>query len=112
VGIAAVAEATRRAAELRAVVADEQLALAADDGTLDGVQEASRELLGRIAVRSVSEVRAQFYRLVLEADIGIVDVAWSRKRQRLEKIHQLAVQKDAEVEQLERDYRALLREID
>jgi tetratricopeptide (TPR) repeat protein len=112
VGAAAVTDATRRAAELRAVVGAERLALAADDGALDGVQEASRDLLGLIAVRSVSEVRAQFYRLVLKADIGIVDVAWSRKRQRLEKIQQLAVQKDAEVEQLDRDYRALLREVD
>jgi tetratricopeptide (TPR) repeat protein len=112
VEVAAVAEATRRAAELRALVGAEKLALAADGGALDGVQEASNDLLGRIAVRSVSDVRAQFYRLVLKADIGIVDVAWSRKRQRLEKIQQLAVQKDAEVEQLDRDYRVLLREVD
>jgi hypothetical protein len=41
-----------------------------------------------------------------------VDVAWSRKRQRLDKIQQLAVQKDGEVEQLDRDYRTLMKGAD
>ncbi len=76
------------------------------------MQAASKELLGQIAVRSIADVRGQFYRLVLKADVGIVDVAWSRKRQRLEKIQTLAVQKAAEVDQLDREFRATLREVD
>jgi tetratricopeptide (TPR) repeat protein len=107
-----VADATRRAGELRGHIGEEKLALARQGGTLEGVQAVAKQLLGGIAVRSIAEVRAQFYRLVLKADVGIVDVAWSRKRQRLDKIHQLAVQKDAEVEQLDREYRAVLREVD
>jgi hypothetical protein len=106
------AEAARRAGELRARIAEDVVALAAHDETLDAVEAAAKDLLGRVAVRSIAEVRAQFYRLVLKADVGIVDVAWSRKRQRLEKIQRLAVQKDAEVEQLDREYRTLLREVD
>jgi len=109
-GIAA--DATRRAEELRARIGAEKIALAAHGGTLEGVQAVSKDLLGQIAVRSIADVRSQFYRLVLKADIGIVDVAWSRKRQRLEKIQTLAIQKDAEVDQLDREYRAMLREID
>jgi hypothetical protein len=57
-------------------------------------------------------VRAQFYKLVLKADLGIVDVAWSRKRVRLDKIQQLSVQKAGEIEQLDREYRAIVREVD
>ena len=112
VEMAVVADATRRSDELRAQVAEQKVALAGHGGTLDGVQAVSKDLLGQIAVRSIAEVRAQFYRLVLKADVGIVDVAWSRKRQRLDKIQQLAVQKDAEVDQLDREYRALLREVE
>jgi len=112
VEMAVVADATRRSAELRSQVAEQKVALAAHGGTLDGVQAVAKDLLGHIAVRSIADVRAQFYRLVLKADVGIVDVAWSRKRQRLDKIQQLAVQKDAEVDQLDRDYRALLREVE
>lgn len=112
VEVAVASDATRRSAELRARVDEERVALAAHSGTLDGVQAASKDLLGRIAVRSIADVREQFYRLVLKADVGIVDVAWTRKRQRLERIQQLAVQKDVEVEQLGREYRLLLREVE
>jgi tetratricopeptide (TPR) repeat protein len=106
------AEASRRSAALRGRVEAERGDVAAHLAALDALMDGSRDLLGEIAVRSVGEVRAQFYRLVLKADVGIVDVAWSRKRQRLEKIQTLAVQKDAEVEQLDREYRALLKEVE
>jgi tetratricopeptide (TPR) repeat protein len=106
------AEAGRRADALRARVEAERKDLVAQTGALDEVQQGSRDLLGQIAVRSIADVRAQFYRLVLKADVGIVDVAWSRKRVRLEKIQTLAVQKDGEVEQLDREYRSLLREVE
>jgi tetratricopeptide (TPR) repeat protein len=107
-----VAEASRRSTALQARVEAERGELVAHGGALEAVQRDSRDLLGRIAVRSIGEVRAAFYRLVLKADVGIVDVAWSRKRQRLDRIQTLAVQKDAEVEQLDRDYRSLLREVE
>ena len=107
-----VAAARRRAANLRERVAEERVAIAAHDGALDGVQAGSRDLVAAIARRSMTEVRAQLHRLVLKADLGIVDVAWSRKRQRLEKIQQLAVQKSAELEQLDRESRTVLREVD
>jgi hypothetical protein len=107
-----VAAARRRAANLRERVAEERVAIAAHDGALDGVQAGSRDLVAAIALRSMTEVRAQLHRLVLKADLGIVDVAWSRKRQRLEKIQQLAVQKSAELEQLDRESRTVLREVD
>ena len=106
------ADAARRAGELRDRVAAEQVALAGHSGALDGVQGVAKDLVGRIAYRSFQEVRAQFYQLVLKADVGIVDVAWSRKRLRLERIQQLSQQKAGEIEQLDREYRGLAREVD
>lgn len=106
------AEAARRADELHARVDAERRELDGHALALADVQKSSRDLLGEIAVRSIGEVRAQFYRVVLKADVGIVDVAWSRKRQRLEKIQTLAVQKDGEIEQLDREYKTMLREVD
>jgi hypothetical protein len=106
------ADASRRAGELKDRVAAEQVTLASHSGALDGVQSAAKDLVGRIAYRSFLDVRAQFYKLVLKADVGIVDVAWSRKRQRLDKIQQLSQQKANEIEQLDREYRALAREVD
>lgn len=106
------ADASRRAGELRDRVAAEQASLSGHAGALDGVQAAAKDLVGRIAYRSFVDVRSQFYKLVLKADVGIVDVAWSRKRQRLDKIQQLSIQKASEIEQLDREYRAMLREVD
>jgi hypothetical protein len=106
------ADASRRAGELKDRVAAEQVTLASHSGALDGVQSVAKDLVGRIAYRSFLDVRAQFYKLVLKADVGIVDVAWSRKRQRLDKIQQLSQQKANEIEQLDREYRALAREVD
>jgi tetratricopeptide (TPR) repeat protein len=110
-----VADAARRAEELRGEVAAERAAIAAHAAALDGVQAGAKELVGRIAGRALEEVRGQFYRLVLKADLGIVDVAWSRKRARLDRIQALSVQKSSEIEQLDREYRSMLqdaREVD
>jgi tetratricopeptide (TPR) repeat protein len=106
------AEATRRADAVRARISAERIALAGQEGALEGVLQGARDVLGTIAVRSIADVRGMFYRIVLKADVGIVDVAWSRKRARLEKIQALAVQKDAEVQQLDREFRSLAREVE
>jgi hypothetical protein len=106
------ADAGRRAGDLRGRLASEQLALGSQAGALDAVQDDVKELVGGVAYASFVGVREQFYRLVLKADVGVVDVAWSRKRQRLDKIQHLSVQKATEMELLDREYRAMLREVD
>jgi chromosome segregation ATPase len=96
---------TRRLAAERDGLQREQEQLAA-------VQLEARDVVGRIAFRSFSAVRAQFYRLVLKADVGIVDVAWSRKRERVERIQQLSQQKASALEALDRDFKVLAREVE
>jgi hypothetical protein len=49
---------------------------------------------------------------VLQADVGVVDVAWSRKRARLDRIQQLSMQKAAALDELDRAWRVLGREQD
>jgi tetratricopeptide (TPR) repeat protein len=106
------AAARARAEALKARVASERSGLADQQAALDGLVGDSRDVIGRIAFRSFSAVRAQFYKLVLKADVGIIDVAWSRKRERLDRIQQLSQQKAAELDLLDRDFRLVLREVD
>ena len=106
------ASAGQRALQLKQAVEEERVALVAEAKALDDIQSDGRELLGRLAFRSFSAVREQFYRLVLKADVGIVDIAWARKRERVEKIQQLSMQKSAELQQLDDDFRPLLREFE
>ena len=105
-------QARARADALKARVSDERTRLAEQQAALDGLAGDSRDVIGRIAFRSFSAVRAQFYKLVLKADVGIVDVAWSRKRERLDRIQQLSQQKAGELEVLDRDFKLVLREVD
>jgi hypothetical protein len=106
------AQARARAAALQARVAAERSGLTDQQAAMDALVADSRDVIGRIAFRSFSAVRAQFYKLVLKADVGVIDVAWSRKRERLEKIQQLAQEKAAELDVLDRDYKLVLREVD
>jgi hypothetical protein len=104
--------ARRSAARIGGWIAEERAGLLAQGDKLATLDGEARDIIGRIAFRSFSAVRAQFYKLVLKADVGIVDVAWSRKRERVEKIQQLSQQKASELEAMDRDYRLLLREIE
>ena len=106
------AAALARADELLGRVAAERAALQGQRVALDGVGGDARDVIGRIAYRSFGAVRAQFYRLVLKADVGLIDVAWSRKRDRVEKIQALAQQKAVELDALDRDFKLVLREVD
>ncbi len=110
IGIAS--DAASRASALRARVNAERISLAGYRGALDGLQAVSKDVVGKIAVRAIGEVRGQFYRAVLKADVGMVDVAWTRKRARLDKVQQLSVQKAAEIDALDREYKATMREAD
>jgi tetratricopeptide (TPR) repeat protein len=101
-----------RADGLRAQVGAARDALGQEQTGLDAVAGDAAEVLGRVAFRSFSAVRSQFYKLVLKADVGIVDVAWSRKRERLEKIQTLSAQKANELETLDREFKLVLREVE
>ena len=67
--------------------------------------------MGRIAYQSFRRVRRQVYDLVLKADVGIIDVAWTRKRGDADKIQKLASDKDRELRLLDDDFREVLEEV-
>lgn len=104
--------AEARAGALRARIAVERRELQSQASAIDSVVQEAKTFVGELAFRSFRDVREQFYQLVLKADVGIVDVAWSRKRERLDKIQQLSQQKATELQQLDRDFKNLLREVD
>jgi hypothetical protein len=104
--------AEARAGALRARIGVERRELAAHAAAVDAVVLEAKGFVGQLAFRAFREVREQFYQLVLKADVGIVDVAWSRKRERLDRIQQLSLQKTGELDQLDRDFKLVLREVD
>ena len=72
----------------------------------------ARNLVGRIAYESIQRVRQQFYNVVLKADVGLVDVAFTRKQDKTTEIQKLAGQKDRELRSLEEDFKEVLEDVD
>jgi hypothetical protein len=72
----------------------------------------ANNLVGRIAFDSFHRVRQQFYDLVLKANVGTVDVAFTRKQDKTVEIQKLSAQKDRELRALDRDFKEVLKEID
>jgi hypothetical protein len=73
----------------------------AEQANLDDHQHAlstlsgnSNQLIGQIAVDAFRKIEKDFYGIVLKGDVGLVDVAWSRKQERTHKIEQYAKEKD------------------
>ncbi len=102
--------ADRRAAEIRKAVLAEAGLLDQYEGETAGVTTDARDLVGRIAFESFKRVRKSFYTLVLKADVGLIDVAWTRKRDKSSQIQKLSQEKDRDLKELDEEYRDVLEE--
>ncbi|CAM3925923.1 tetratricopeptide repeat protein [Corallococcus sp. ZKHCc1 1396] len=68
----------------------------------------ARNLVGRIAYESFRRVRQQFYELVLKADTGTVDVAFSRTQDNAATIQKIAKEKSDALRALDTEFRDVL----
>jgi tetratricopeptide (TPR) repeat protein len=99
------------ASDMRRRVLAERGFLGRHGRDLDGVQDETKILVGRMALESFREVRAQLNLLVLKADVGLLDTAWQRKRERLDRIQALSAQKSADMAAMEEEFKGVLREV-
>ena len=106
------AQLERRGRVIRDKVQAEQRLLGQYDAEVATVAGNARNLVGRIAYDSFRRVRQQFYDLVLKGDVGIVDVAFTRKQDKTAEIQKLSGQKDQELRALERDFKAVLKDVE
>jgi tetratricopeptide (TPR) repeat protein len=105
-------QVTRRGAAIRAKVLTEQRLLEEYAGEVVRVSGDTRQLVGTIAFASFQRVRQQFYDLVLKADVGVVDVAFTRKQDKTHDIQRLSQQKDRELRALDEEFREVLTDVD
>lgn len=66
--------------------------------------------LGPVARRSLNAVGRELERLVLEADVGIIDVAWNRKQAETERVNVLIREQQQRALELEAEFADVLRE--
>ena len=72
----------------------------------------AQQLVGRMAYDSFRRVRRQFYDLVLKADVGVVDSAFTRKQTQTTSIQKVASQKEEELRVLDEDFQPVLKDVD
>jgi len=101
-----------KAEGIRKQVQQEQGKLRHYSGEVDGIASDARNLVGRIAFDSFKRVRKQFYDLVLKADVGMVDVAWTKKQDDTEKIQKLSKEKDKQLKGLDDEFKEVLEDVD
>jgi len=110
--VALQARVKRKGDEIRDKVVAEQHLLQEYNGDESKASGEAGQLVGRIAFDSFRRVRGQFYDLVLKADVGVVDVAFTRKQDKTADIQKAAAQKDLELKVLDDEFKEVLKEAD
>jgi chromosome segregation ATPase len=104
------AVAQLRLGELRKQLQAEKGQLQAANAKLGGIVSESQDLGGGLAFAMLSKVTDRFYDLVVQSDVGLVDVAWGLKDQRTTTVSKLVNQQKLELKSVEEDFRRLMEE--
>jgi tetratricopeptide (TPR) repeat protein len=104
------AVAQLRLGELRKQLQAEKGQLQAASTKLGGIISESQDLGGGLAFATLSKVTDRFYDLVVQSDVGLVDVAWGLKDQRTSAVSKLVNQQKLELKSVEEDFRQLMEE--
>ena len=104
------AAAQKRLGELKQQLLTEKVELMAASSKLGGILTESQSLGGGLAFAMLSKVTDRFYDLVVQSDVGLVDVAWGLKDERTSAVSKLINQQKLDLKTVEEDFRALLEE--
>jgi uncharacterized membrane protein len=104
------AAAQKRVVELKRKLTHEKSELESARGKLTGIMSESESLGGGLAYAMLSKITDRFYDLVVQSDVGLVDVAWGLKDERTNAVSKLINQQKLELKSVEDDFHSLLEE--
>jgi chromosome segregation ATPase len=96
--------------EIRAVLAMEAERIQKYESEHGELAVTTGQILGPVAARTLNEVGKQFKDLVLQADVGIIDVAWARKQAETKKVNDLIKEQQDRTLELESEFADVLEE--
>ncbi|MCK6550385.1 hypothetical protein L6R52_31400 [Myxococcota bacterium] len=96
--------------ELRAQIAREADRLAKYDVEQQELAGTANGMLGPVASRTLANVGQQFKDFVLQADVGIIDVAWARKQAETKKVNELIKEQQDKTTELEGEFADVLED--
>ena len=103
-----VAEA--RLATLRTGLETERTNLKTSADKLTTLTTESQDVGGGLAQTIVGRVKDRFYEVVVQSDVGLIDVAWGLKDDKTQKLSKLITQQKNELKALDEDFRGILEE--
>ena len=90
--------------DIRRQIGNERQRVDGYTATLGGVRGDTESLGGAIAASSFRHVMERIEAVILEADVGIIDVAWKQKDDRTERINGFRDMQRTEFERLDAAY--------
>ena len=91
--------------DVRSSLAEEKARLAAYQREFATYEAESRELGGHILGESFAAVKAKFYDVIVQSEIGVIDVTWSRKEAADESTQRLGLDKGRDLRTLTDEFR-------
>ena len=102
------ARVAARAEELRATLAAEMAKLAEQGATLEGLDSASRLVVGQVAMRNFQTVRDRLKDVVRRADVGVTEEAWELREEQQTRVRNLQLERSRSEQQLNEELREVL----
>lgn len=106
----AVALTQTRTADYQARLDEERERLARYGQRLQTFDSESSAVGGALAAQTFLSVLGRISEVILQADVGLVEVAWQRKKSQSDEIREVLERQSAELTELERNYQELSRE--
>ncbi len=104
------AVADKRLVEIREKLSTEKANLQQAAGKLQGLMSESQSVGGGLAQAMLSKVTDRFYDLVVQSDVGLIDVSWGLKDAKTGTLSKLINQQKLELKSVEDDFKSLLEE--
>ncbi len=104
------AAAEKRLGSIKERLAAEKIQIQAANGRFNTMLGESQAIGGGLAQAVLSKVTDRFYDLVVQSDVGLIDVSWGLKDQKTSNLTQLITQQKQELKAIEDDFRSLLQE--
>ena len=104
--------ALKKTQDLMAELDKEAVKLDSYDATLIELNDEAQEVIGDIALMNFLEVKDKFGDLILKADVGVIDVAWSRKEEHRHRVQYLTSERLDKLQMLDDEFSEILKEVE
>jgi tetratricopeptide (TPR) repeat protein len=94
----------QRLVDTRQVLTEEKINVARYRQTIAEYEQRADDLGGGASIVALKEVQQRAYRLVVEADVGVTDVAWARKDEKTQSVSRLQREQERERRLLEQEF--------